>query len=164
MLSSAEDIFLHFLKDTFYAERHILKALPKMARAADHSELKQALMEHREETEGQIERLQKSFEHLGKAARGKTCEAINGLIQESEELIDSTEEGPVRDSGIIAAAQAIEHYEMARYGALVAWAKIAGHTEIAQLLELTLQEEKKADTLLNQLAHKHINQAALKKS
>lgn len=164
MLNSAEEVFLHFLRDMFYAERQILKALPKMARATSSPDLKQALTEHREETEGHVERLQKVFEHIDKPARGKTCEAINGLIQEGEEVIENTQEGPVRDSGIVAAAQAVEHYEMARYGTLLAWAKAAGRTEVARLLEQTLEEEKKADTLLNKLANQHINQDALKKA
>lgn len=162
MLTTAEDLFLHFLRDVFYAERQILKALPKMARAAADPELKKALTEHREETEGHVERLHKVFDHVGKAARGKTCEAIVGLIAEGEEIIEGAQEGPVRDSGIIAAAQAVEHYEIARYGALAAWAKEAGHKEVAQLLEETLEEEKKADTLLNTLAKQHVNRDARK--
>ncbi|MHB1303927.1 MAG: YciE/YciF ferroxidase family protein [Acidiphilium sp.] len=160
MLTTAEDLFHHFLRDIFYAERQILKALPKMARAATSPELKKALTEHREETEGHVERLHKVFDHIGKPARGKTCEAIVGLVAEGEEVIESTQEGPVRDAGIIAAAQAVEHYEMARYGALAAWAKEAGRKEVAQLLEETLDEEKKADTLLNTLAAKSVNRAA----
>jgi ferritin-like metal-binding protein YciE len=160
MLSTSDDVFLHFLRDIFYAERQILKALPKMAKAASSQELKKALTEHREETEGQVERLQKVFEQIGKPARAKTCEAINGLIEEGEELVENTHEGPVRDAGIVAAAQAIEHYEMSRYGALVAWAKTAGQNEAVRLLEETLEEEKKADTLLNKLANERINREA----
>lgn len=160
MLSSIDDVFFHFLRDIFYAERQILKSLPKMAKAASSPDLKKALTEHREETEGHVERLQKVFEQLGRPARAKTCEAINGLIEESEELIESTHEGPVRDAGIVACAQAIEHYEMARYGALIAWAKTGGHTEILGLLQETLEEEKKADTLLNKLASDKINEEA----
>ncbi|WP_459673599.1 YciE/YciF ferroxidase family protein [Acidisoma sp. 7E03] len=156
-----DELFLHFLRDVYYAERQISKALPKMARAAESPELKQAFQEHREETQHQIERLQKIFETLGKRAQGVTCEAINGLIEEGEELLEAAKEpSPVRDAGLIACAQAIEHYEMARYGSLLAWAKLAGQSDVAQLIEETLAEEKKADSLLNQLANSKVNQAA----
>ena len=148
------------MRDIYYAERQILKALPKMAKAAESEQLKEALMHQREETEHQIERLQQVFEKLGSRARGQTCEAINGIIEEGEEIISEFERGPVLDAGIIANAQAVEHYEMARYGTIVAWAKAAGQNEVAKLLEETLAEEKKANTLLNQLASKEINQKA----
>ncbi|GAB0116618.1 YciE/YciF family protein [Acidisoma sp. 7E03] len=160
-MRSMDELFLHFLRDVYYAERQISKALPKMARAAESPELKQAFQEHREETQHQIERLQKIFETLGKRAQGVTCEAINGLIEEGEELLEAAKEpSPVRDAGLIACAQAIEHYEMARYGSLLAWAKLAGQSDVAQLIEETLAEEKKADSLLNQLANSKVNQAA----
>src|SRR5579864_9366499 len=122
-MKTMTDLTLHFLQDMYYAERQILKALPKMAKAAENPQLKQALMHHREETEGQVERLQKAFEALGKRARGQTCEAINGLIEEGDEVVEEFEQGTVRDAGIVACAQAVEHYEMARYGTIVAWAK-----------------------------------------
>ena len=112
------ELLLSFVQDIYYAERQILKALPKMAKAATNDELKQAFTQHREETQGQVERLQKVFEALGKRARGVTCEAINGLIEEGEEVIEEFPEGSVRDAGLAACAQAIEHYEIARYGAL----------------------------------------------
>lgn len=160
-MRSIDELFLHFLRDVYYAERQISKALPKMARAAESAELKQAFQEHREETQHQIERLQKIFEALGKRAQGVTCEAINGLIEEGEELLEAAKEpSPVRDAGLIACAQAIEHYEMARYGSLLAWAKLAGQSDVVQLIEETLAEEKKADSLLNQLANAKINAAA----
>jgi ferritin-like metal-binding protein YciE len=161
---TANDLLLSFMQDIYYAERQILKALPKMAKAAENQQLKQAFTEHREETQGQVERLQKAFEALGKRARGVTCEAINGLIEETEEVIEEFPEGSVRDAGLAACAQAVEHYEMARYGSLIAWAKAGGHQEIMSLLEETLAEEKKADTLLNQLASKAINQQAFKQA
>ncbi len=162
-MATLVDLTLHFMGDIYYAERQILKALPKMARAAQSPELKQAFTHHREETQGQVERLQKAFEALGKRARGVTCEAINGLIEECEELLeDNKEASPVRDAGLIACAQAVEHYEMARYGSLIAWAKAAGHTEIVTLLQETLDEEKKADTLLNDIANKAVNRQAAK--
>ena len=154
------DLLLMFMQDIYYAERQILKALPKMAKATDNEELKNALMHHREETQGQVERLQKSFEALGKRARGQTCEAINGLIEEGEEVIEEMPEGPVRDAGIIACAQAVEHYEMARYGAIIAWAKEVGAADVARLMHETLEEEKKADALLNDLAKRGINREA----
>jgi ferritin-like metal-binding protein YciE len=135
-----------------------------MAKAASNSDLREAFTQHREETQGQIERLQKVFEALGKRARGVTCEAINGLIEEGDEVIEEFPEGSVRDAGLAACAQAIEHYEMARYGALIAWAKTAGHKDIVSLLEETLAEEKKADSLLNQLSNKSINPEAFKQA
>ena len=157
------DLMLSFMQDIYYAERQILKALPKMAKAAQNEDLKQALMHHREETQGQVDRLQKAFDALGKRARAQTCEAINGLIEEGDEVIEEFQEGTVRDAGILANAQAVEHYEMARYGTIVAWAKTCGQEEVAQLQE-TLEEEKKADTLLNGLAKKNINQQAMKQA
>ena len=156
------ELMLSFMQDVYYAERQILKALPKMAKAAQNEKLKEALTHHREETQTQIERLQKAFEAVGKRARGQTCEAINGIIEEGEEIVEEFEAGDVRDAGIIAAAQAVEHYEMARYGTIVAWAKASGQKEVAQLMQETLDEEKKADTLLNELANKQINQSAVR--
>ncbi|MGD0108060.1 MAG: DUF892 family protein [Rhodopila sp.] len=158
------DLLLRFMQDIYYAERQILKALPKMAKAATNPQLVEAFIHHREETQGQIERLQKAFEALGKRARGITCEAINGLIEEGEEVVEEFPEGSVRDAGLAACAQAVEHYEIARYGALIAWAKTADQKEVVSLLEETLAEEKKADTLLNQLASKEINQQALRQA
>jgi len=141
------DLLLTFMQDIYYAERQILKALPKMAKAATSPQLKEAFTTHREETQVQVERLQKAFEALGKRARGVTCEAINGLIEEGEEVIEEYPEGSVRDAGLAACAQAVEHYEMARYGALIAWAKTIGQKEVVSLLEETLAEEKKAEGL-----------------
>lgn len=158
------DLLLSFMQDVYYAERQILKALPKLAKAAESDELKQALMHHREETEGQVERLQKAFEAMGKRARGKTCEAINGLIEEGEEVIEEFEQGTIRDAGIIGAAQSVEHYEMARYGTICAWAKACGLDDVARLMAETLEEEKQADTLLNKLAKQDINQGAVKRA
>jgi ferritin-like metal-binding protein YciE len=152
------------MQDVYYAERQILKALPKMAKAASNPRLKDAFLHHREETQVQVERLQKAFEALGKRARGVTCEAINGLIDEAAEVIEDFPEGSVRDAGLAACAQAVEHYEIARYGALIAWAKTVGKTEVVSLMEETLAEEKQADTLLNQLASKEINQQAFKQA
>lgn len=156
-----EDLFLETLKDIFFAERQILKGLPKLAKAAADPKLREAFMHHREETEGQVDRLRQVFEIIGKRAQGKTCEAINGLMEESEELLElSPQPSAVRDAGLIATAQAVEHYEIARYGALVAWAKAIGNEQIAQLLHETLEEEKKTDELLNQMAAT-VNRTAL---
>ena len=148
-----EDLFLETLKDIFFAERQILKALPKLAKAASDPKLREAFMHHREEREQQVDRLRQVFEILGKRAQGKTCEAINGLMEESEALLEmSPQPSPVRDAGLIATAQAVEHYEMARYGALVAWARALGNEQVAQLLQENLAEEQQAGTLLNQMA------------
>lgn len=148
-----EDLFLETLKDIFFAERQILKALPRLANAASDPKLREAFMHHREETEQQVDRLRQVFEILGKRAQGKTCEAINGLMEESEALLEmSPQPSPVRDAGLIATAQAVEHYEMARYGALVAWARALGNEQVAQLLQENLAEEQQAGTLLNQMA------------
>jgi ferritin-like metal-binding protein YciE len=163
-MKNLDDLFLHTLKDIYYAERQILKALPKMAKAAESETLREGLMAHREETQGQIERLQQVFDALGKRAQGVTCEAINGLIEECEELLDETPKpGSVRDAGLIACGQAVEHYEMARYGALIAWAKVAGKSEIVTLLEANLAEEKAADSTLSKAA-REINAAAMKQA
>jgi ferritin-like metal-binding protein YciE len=159
-----DELLLTFVQHIYYAERQILKALPKMAKASTNPDLKEAFTHHREETQGQVERLQKVFEALGKRARSVTCEAINGLIEEADEVIEAFPDGSVRDAGLAACAQAIEHYEIARYGTLIAWAETAGQKEIASLLQETLAEEKKADSLLNQLARKDINQQAFQQA
>jgi ferritin-like metal-binding protein YciE len=160
-MKTMDDLFLHFLKDVYYAERRISKSLPKLAKAAESDELRQAFTRHREETQHQIERLQQVFEALGKRAQGVTCEAINGLIEECEELLDEAREPTaVRDAGLIACAQAIEHYEMARYGALIGWAEQADRNDVVALLQQTLDEEKQADSLLNKITTKSGNQRA----
>ncbi len=162
-MKSLDDLFLHFLRDVYYAERQISKALPKMAKAAQSSALREAFIHHREETQKQIERLQQVFEAIGKRAQGVTCEAINGLIEECEELLEEAKEpSPVRDSGLIACGQAVEHYEMARYASLVAWARALGHHDAVTLLQQTYDEEKKADTLLAQLATSDVTVKAMK--
>jgi ferritin-like metal-binding protein YciE len=161
-IKTLDDLFLHTLKDIYYAERQILKALPKMAKAAQDQALRDSFLLHRDQTQDQIERLQQVFEQLGKRAQGVTCEAINGLVEECEELLEEAREpSPVRDAGLIASAQAIEHYEMARYGTLVAWAQANGQAEIVKLLEATLAEEKQTDALLTEMANTVTNPAAL---
>jgi ferritin-like metal-binding protein YciE len=154
------DLFLHTLKDIYYAEKQILKALPKMAKTAEAEELKQAFETHREETEGQIERLEQVFEILGKAARGVQCEGINGIIEEGKEVMEDFADSEALDAGILAAAQAVEHYEITRYGSLKAWAQELGMNDAAKLLDQNLQEEKKTDALLTKLAEARVNTKA----
>jgi ferritin-like metal-binding protein YciE len=154
------DLFFDTLKDIYFAERQILKSLPKMAKAAQSEELKNAFMKHREETEVQVERLQQIFEMLGKRPQGKTCEAINGIIEEGEEIIEEYKGSEALDAGLLADGQAVEHYEMARYGTLKNWATQLGMKEAANLLNETLQEEKKTDALLTKLAEAAVNRKA----
>jgi ferritin-like metal-binding protein YciE len=154
------DLFLSQLKDVYHAEKQILRALPKMAKASSDDELTKALEHHREETLGQVERLEQIFEMLGKPARGEPCEAIQGIIEESKEVMDEAADGEVRDAGIVASAQAVEHYEIARYGTLRAWAKQLGMNDAVKLIEQTLEEEKKADQLLTKVAERAVNQKA----
>ena len=158
---SLDDLFLDMLKDVYYAERKILKALPKMARGAQSEELRQAFEHHHEETQGQIERLQQVFEILGKPARGKTCPAIDGIIEEGEEVLDAFKGSPAIDAGLVAAAQAVEHYEIARYGTLCTWAALLGQKDAAKLLQETLGEEETTDSTLTKIAEGSVNQAAL---
>ncbi len=155
-----DDLFLDTLKDIYYAERQILKALPKMAKAATSPELKAGFEQHLHETEGQVERLQQAFDILGKPARGKTCDAILGILEEGKEIMDEYKGAQALDAGLVAAAQAVEHYEIARYGTLVTWAKQLGHNDIAQLLAETLKEEEATDKKLSQVAITSVNQKA----
>lgn len=157
-----DDLFYDTLKDIYYAERQILKALPKMARAANSDKLKAAFEKHKEETQGQIERLQEVFEIIGKRAQGKTCEAIQGIIAEGEEIMDDFKGSPALDAGLISSAQAVEHYEIARYGTLKAWAEQLGHAKAVPLLDATLQEESKTDEDLTTLAAASLNEAGKK--
>lgn len=157
-----DDLFYETLKDIYYAERQIVKALPKMARGAQDPKLKAAFEAHKEETEGQIERLKQIFEILGKRAQGKTCDAIEGILSEGEEILDEFKGTPALDAGLLAAAQAVEHYEISRYGTLRAWAQQLGMKDAAKLLEETLKEESKADDLLTNIAEHAVNMAAKK--
>lgn len=154
------DLFVETLKDIYYAEKQILRALPKMAKSAQSQELRQAFERHREETEAQIERLEQVFEMAGKPARGKTCEAIMGIIEEGKEVMEDFSGSDALDAGILASAQAIEHYEISRYGTLRTWAQQLGMNDAVKLLEQTLAEEKKTDELLNQLAEADVNAKA----
>lgn len=154
------DLFLETLKDIYYAEKQILKALPKVAKAAHSAELRQALEKHRDETETQVERLEQVFEELGKPVRGKTCEAIVGLIEEGKEVMEDFSDSEALDAGLLSGCQAIEHYEIARYGTLKTWAKQLGMKQSVKLLEETLQEEKNADQILTRIAEGAVNRKA----
>jgi ferritin-like metal-binding protein YciE len=162
MQSKTLDVLFHeTLKDIYYAERKILRALPKMARGTQSSELRSAFEKHQDETQIHVERLQQVFDAIGKPARGKTCPAIDGIIEEGEEALQSFAESPALDASLIAAAQAVEHYEIARYGTLLRWAQVMGNKEAAELLEQTLQEETMTDETLTLIADGSVNQAAL---
>ncbi|GAB6841052.1 ferritin-like metal-binding protein YciE [Methylorubrum rhodinum] len=149
-----QDAFYETLKDVYYAERQSVKALKKSAKSAENEELRQAFETHAEESAEQVERLQQVFEIIGKPARGKTCEAMQGLTSEMEEDLEDFEDSPAADAVLTASAQAIEHYEIARYGTLKTWATQLGYADAAKLLDATLQEEKKTDQLLTEIAER----------
>ncbi|MGF1607161.1 MAG: ferritin-like domain-containing protein [Rhodothalassiaceae bacterium] len=159
-MNNLHDLFVHHLRDMYYAEKKILKALPKMARKAGHGDLRDAFEEHRHETEGQIENLEKVFEMLDQRPSGVTCEAIEGIIEEGEEIMDDCEDADARDAGMIAAAQAVEHYEISRYGTMIAWAKRLKMDDAARLLDENLQQEYAADRKLTGLAQDGLNREA----
>jgi ferritin-like metal-binding protein YciE len=148
------------LRDVLYAERKALNVLKKQVRAVQSPDLRAAFETHRDETEGQVQRLGQVFEIMGKRAQGKTCAAMDGLIEEGEEILDEYKGSPALDAGILAAAQAIEHYEIARYGTLAAWADQLGMPEAAALLRETLAEEERTDQILSGLAEATVNAAA----
>ena len=159
-VKTMEDLFLHTLKDIYYAEKLIYRSLPKMMKQASSPELKQAFEKHRQETEGQIERLEQIFEDCEVAARGVRCEAMDGIIAEAKDIMEEVEDDQVRDAGMLAAAQTVEHYEISRYGTMISWANQLGMKNAAKLLQQTLDEEKKTDKLLSELALKQVNQEA----
>lgn len=152
-----EDLFYDTLKDIYYAEKKISKTLPKMAKAAQSPDLKAAFEKHLDETMVQIERLEEVFEIIGKPARGKTCEAINGITDEGAEIMEEFKDMPALDAGLVAAAQAVEHYEIARYGTIRTWASELGFDKAVKLLDQTLEEEKATDKALSKLAISTIN-------
>jgi len=156
-----DTLFHDTLKDVYYAERKILKALPKMTKGAQSQELKAAFEKHRTETEGQIERLEQVFEIIGKRAQGKTCDAINGILEEGEAILKDYKGSPALDAGLIASAQAVEHYEITRYGTLKRWANVLGLKDAAKLLDITLQQESKTDEDLTALADANVNAKAM---
>jgi ferritin-like metal-binding protein YciE len=155
-----KELFHDTLKDIYFAEKKILSALPKMAKAAQSGELRAAFEKHERETEQHVTRLEQVFEELDEAPRGKTCDAILGIIAEGQQLMKEFKGKPALDAGLLAAAQAVEHYEIARYGTLKTWAAELGLTQSANLLETTLGEEKKTDETLTELAQSGVNQHA----
>lgn len=156
-VATLEELFLDEIRDLYDAEKQLTKALPKMSKAACSLELREAIDEHLGQTENQVARLERIFALVGEDAKGKKCAAMSGLIKEGEDMADDTEDTPVRDAGLIAAAQKVEHYEISGYGSARTHAELLGNDEAAQLLEETLQEEKAADQKLNQLAKTMIN-------
>jgi ferritin-like metal-binding protein YciE len=156
-METLQDLFLETLKDIYYAEKAILKALPKMAKKATSEDLAAAFETHREETESQVTRLEEIFAILEKPARGKKCPAIDGIIEEGQEIMKEAKDDTVRDAGMLAAAQSVEHYEISRYGTLKAWAEKLGLDDIAELLDETLEEEKATDLKLTDIAESEIN-------
>ena len=158
------DAFIDELRDTYDAERQLTKALAKLAKAASSPELKEAFTSHLEETQGQIERLEQVFESLDEKVRGKHCDGIAGIIEEGKSMMEEDFDDETMDACLIAAGQRSEHYEMAAYGTLIAWAKAMGHDEVVDLLQQNLDEEKAADEKLTEIAEGGINQAAAEKA
>jgi ferritin-like metal-binding protein YciE len=156
-MESFKELFEATLKDIYYAEKAILKALPKMAKKASSKKLQTAFTKHQKETEKQVDRLEQVFELLGKRASGKKCPAIDGIIEEGEEVMKEAEDDTIRDAAMLAAAQSVEHYEISRYGTLVAWAEKMDMGDAADLLHATLDEEKATDEKLTELAESEIN-------
>lgn len=152
-----KDFMIDGLKDLYWAEKALIKNLPKMAKNATSKSLQSAILEHLNETENQATRLEQAFEALGEKAQAVKCEAMDGLIKEAKEIMEETEPGPVRDAGIIAAAQKVEHYEIASYGTMATYAKLLGEKEVLSLLLETLKEEKTCDKDLTKLAKTEIN-------
>jgi ferritin-like metal-binding protein YciE len=160
MAKTLDDLFHDTLKDIYYAEKKILSTLPKMAKAAQNDDLKAAFLKHRQETEGHVERLEDVFALIDKKPQGKTCAAINGITEEGAEIMDEYKGTPALDAGLLAAAQAVEHYEMSRYGTLRTWAQELGLTKAVPLLQKTLDEEQATDKALTGLAERVVNQEA----
>jgi len=155
-----DELFHDTLKDIYFAEKKILATLPKMAKAAQNGELKAAFEKHRDETEGQVERLNQVFAIIAKKPQGKTCAAIVGITEEGAEIMQEYKGSPALDAGLLAAAQAVEHYEISRYGTLRTWAEELGHTDAASLLQETLDEEEATDEALTKIAKTAVNQEA----
>ena len=154
------DLFHETLKDIYFAEKKLVAALPKMAKAAQSSQLRAAFQKHATETEGHVERLEQVFAAIDETPRGKTCPAINGLVEEGKEIMKEFKGTDALDAGLLAAAQAVEHYEIARYGTLVTWSQTLGLRQATSLLQKTLQEEKNTDVALTRLAESAVNQQA----
>jgi ferritin-like metal-binding protein YciE len=159
-LDSLEKLFLEELKDMYNAEKQLVRALPRMAKAADSPELQQAFTKHAKETEAQVQRLERVFQELGQSARGKTCKGMQGIVEEGKEVMEKEGEGPVIDAALIASAQRVEHYEIAAYGCLRTYAQLLGLSRAVELLQQTLDEEEATDKKLTELGESGINQAA----
>ena len=159
-IKSLEDLFNHMLQDIYYAEKQITKALPQMISKATDPQLKQGFETHLSETENQIRRLEQVFQALGQEAKGTTCAAMNGIIEEAQEIIGDASDNEVLDAAMLAAAQAVEHYEITRYGTLIAFAQQLGRTQVISLLQQNLEEEKATDKKLTQLAETRVNRRA----
>jgi len=159
-LDSLEKLFIEELKDIYNAEKQLTRALPRMAKAAESGELREAFTLHTKETEGQIQRLERVFKEVGQAVRGKKCKGMEGLIEEGKEMMEEDGEPEVKDAALIASAQKVEHYEIAAYGCLRTYAELLGYPEAAQLLQQNLEEEEATDKKLNQLAEGGINEQA----
>ena len=160
-IQSMEDLFLHTLQDIYYAEHRIEKALPDMIAKASDAELKRGFRAHLKQTKGQIKRLDQAFKKLGMKPQGTKCPAIDGIIEETNDIVGDIDDKMVLNAALIAAAQAVEHYEITRYGTLASWAKLLGHADIARLLNANLKEEKATDKKLNGIATRKINKKAL---
>jgi ferritin-like metal-binding protein YciE len=163
-VKTMEDLFLEEIRDLLDAEKQIVKALPKMVRATTSEELMDAFADHLDETRGHVERLERIFSAIGAKSGGVKCKAMQGLLKEGDEMVSITDPGMVRDAGLIAAAQRVEHYEMAGYGSARTFAQLLGRTEAAELLDETLNEEKKADSTLTEIAVSMVNQKAAARS
>jgi len=159
-LNSLHDLLVMELRDLYYAEKQIIKSLPKMSKAANSEELKAAFEEHLEQTEHHVERLEQIFEKLGERSKAKTCEALDGLVEETKDFISEDAEGSVMDAGLIACAQKVEHYEIASYGTCRTWARQLGRHDVAELLQQTLDEESQTDEKLTRLADHMVNPQA----
>jgi ferritin-like metal-binding protein YciE len=159
-IQNMNDLFVHTLRDIYYAEKQIVKTLPTMIEKASDPQLKDGFRSHLRETENHVKRLEQVFQIIGQKAQGVDCPAIDGIIEEAEEVTGEVEDKSVLDAALIAAAQAVEHYEMTRYGTLIAWANQLGRRDCATLLEQTLNEEKAADKKLTTMAESHVNRKA----
>jgi ferritin-like metal-binding protein YciE len=156
-IKSMDDLFLHTLQDIYYAENKIVTSLPSMIETAHDAQLKQGLQSHLKETEGQVQRLEQVFQMLGQKPKSTSCPAIDGIIEEADEVTGEVDDKDVLDAAVIAAAQAVEHYEITRYGSLIAWAKRLGRGDAARVLKETLNEEKAADKKLTSIAEGKVN-------
>jgi ferritin-like metal-binding protein YciE len=159
-LDSLDKLFLEELKDVYNAEKQIVRALPRMAKAAESQELQRAFTSHLKETQGHVQRLEQIFKNLDQPARGKKCKGMEGLLEEGKEILEQEGEGAVIDAALIAAAQRVEHYEMAAYGCLRTYAQLLGYSEAERLLQQTLNEEEAADQKLTQIGESGVNRAA----